>query len=212
MEELSSSDPNNIISLLSSPVGLVLNTDIIIVESDKSAEEASKLMKDRNARCVLASHKGEVVGLVSKTDILFKVLSQDRNPSKVKLREIMTSPVLAIDPKTTVKEALSIMDKHLVRQVMVHAYSAVLGMVTREAIYQKLETISISSEDTALQGTPVCLIDTKSIAYMKDPNLANLKCPYCESPFDTKEGLSKHIDRLHGGAGVLEGDVRRMFE
>jgi signal-transduction protein with cAMP-binding, CBS, and nucleotidyltransferase domain len=212
MEELSSSDPNNIISLLSSPVGLVLNTDIIIVESDKSAEEASKLMKDRNARCVLASHKGEVVGIVSKTDILFKVLSQDRNPSKVKLREIMTSPVLAIDPKTTVKEALSIMDKHLVRQVMVHAYSAVLGMVTREGIYQKLETISISSEDTALQGTPVCLIDTKSIAYMKDPNLANLKCPYCESPFDTKEGLSKHIDRLHGGAGVLEGDVRRMFE
>jgi signal-transduction protein with cAMP-binding, CBS, and nucleotidyltransferase domain len=212
MEELSSSDPNNIISLLSSPVGSVLNTDIIIVESDKSAEEASKLMKDRNARCVLASHKGEVVGIVSKTDILFKVLSQDRNPSKVKLREIMTSPVLAIDPKTTVKEALSIMDKHLVRQVMVHAYSAVLGMVTREGIYQKLETISISSEDTALQGTPVCLIDTKSIAYMKDPNLANLKCPYCESPFDTKEGLSKHIDRLHGGAGVLEGDVRRMFE
>jgi signal-transduction protein with cAMP-binding, CBS, and nucleotidyltransferase domain len=212
MEELSSSDPNSIVSLLSSPVGFVLNTDIIIVESDKSAEEASKLMKDRNARCVLASHKGEVVGIVSKTDILFKVLSQDRNPSKVKLREIMTSPVLAIDPKTTVKEALSIMDKHLVRQVMVHAYSAVLGMVTRERIYQKLETISLSSEDTALQGTPVCLIDTKSIAYMKDPNLANLKCPYCESPFDTKEGLSKHIDRLHGGAGILEGDVRRMFE
>lgn len=212
MEELSSGDPNNIISLLSSPVGFVLNTDIIIVESDKSAEEASKLMKERNARCVLASHKGEVVGIVSKTDILFKVLSQDRNPAKVKLREIMTSPVLAIDPKTTVKEALSIMDKHLVRQVMVHAYSAVLGMVTRERIYQKLETISLSSEDTALQGTPVCLIDTKSIAYMKDPDLANLKCPYCESPFDTKEGLSKHIDRLHGGAGILEGDVRRMFE
>ena len=212
MEEHSSTDPNNILSLLSSSVGLVLDTDIIIVEGDKSAEEASKLMKDRNARCVLASHKGEVVGIVSKTDILFKVLSQDRNPAKVKIREIMTSPVLAIDPNTTVKEALSVMDKHLVRQVMVHAYSAVLGMVTREGIYQKLETISISSEDTAMEGTPVCLIDTKSIAYMKDTSLANLRCPYCESPFDTKEGLSKHIDRLHGGAGVLEGDVRRMFE
>jgi len=212
MEEHSSTDPNNILSLLSSSVGLVLDTDIIIVEGDKSAEEASKLMKDRNARCVLASHKGEVVGIVSKTDILFKVLSQDRNPAKVKLREIMTSPVLAIASNTTVKEALSVMDKHLVRQVMVHAYSAVLGMVTREGIYQKLETISISSEDTAMQGTPVCLIDTRSIAYMKDTGLANLRCPYCESPFDTKEGLSKHIDRLHGGAGVLEGDVRRMFE
>src|ERR671932_721781 len=174
MEELSSSDPNNIISLLSSPVGFVLNTDIIIVESDKSAEEASKLMKDRNARCVLASHKGEVVGIVSKTDILFKVLSQDRNHGKVRLREIMTSPVLAVEPSTTVKEALSIMDKRHVRQVMVHAYSAVLGMVTREAIYQKLETISVSSEDAAIQGMPVCIIDTRSIAYVKDANKPNL--------------------------------------
>jgi uncharacterized C2H2 Zn-finger protein len=39
-----------------------------------------------------------------------------------------------------------------------------------------------------------------------------LTCPYCGSPFDTKEGLSKHIDRLHGESGILEGDMRRMFE
>jgi signal-transduction protein with cAMP-binding, CBS, and nucleotidyltransferase domain len=212
MEEYSFDTPNNILSFLSSPVGLVLDTDIILIESDKSVEEGSKLMRDRNARCVLASHKGEAVGIVSKTDILFKVLSKDRNPAKVKLREIMTSPVIAITPSTTIKEALSIMDKHTVRQVMVHAYSAVLGMVTRERIYKKLEEISLSSEETALQGTPVCIIDTRSIGYVKDSSLAKLRCPYCESPFDTKEGLSKHIDRLHEGAGALEGDVRRIFE
>jgi aspartate carbamoyltransferase regulatory subunit len=124
----------------------------------------------------------------------------------------MSSPVLAVTPNTTVQDALSIMDKRHVRQVMVHAYSAVLGMVTREAIYQKLETISVSSEDAALRGMPACIIDTRSIAYLKDVKKPSLKCPYCESPFDTKEGLSKHIDRLHGGAGILEGDVRHMFE
>ena len=211
-EQTSAAVPDNINSLLSSPIGTVLTTDLIILESDKTAKEAYQFMEEKKARCVLASHKGEVVGIVSKTDILFKVLSQDRNPGKVRLREIMTSPVLAVEPSTTVKEALSIMDKRHVRQVMVHAYSAVLGMVTREAIYQKLETISVSSEDAAIQGMPVCIIDTRSIAYVKDANKPNLKCPYCESPFDTKEGLSKHIDRLHGGAGVLEGDVRHMFE
>ena len=77
--------------------------------------EAIKLMKDRNARSVLVSHHGEVIGIVSKTDILFKVMSQGRNPSRVKLREIMTSPVLAVNPQATVQEALSIMDKHMVR-------------------------------------------------------------------------------------------------
>jgi CBS domain-containing protein len=211
-EQTSAHAPDNINSLLLSPIGAVLNTDLIILESDKFAKEAYEFMEERNARCVLASHKGEVVGIVSKTDILFKVLGQDRNPGKVKLREIMSSPVLAVEPTTTVKEALSIMDKRHVRQVMVHAYSAVLGMVTREAIYEKLEAISVSSEDAVLQGTPMCIIDTKSITYLKDAIKSNFKCPYCESPFDTKESLSKHIDRLHGESGVLEGDVRHMFE
>jgi CBS domain-containing protein len=211
-EQSSAHAPDNINSLLLSPIGTVLSTDLIILESDNSAKEAYEFMEERNARCVLASHKGEVVGIVSKTDILFKVLGQDRNPAKVKLREIMSSPVLAVEPTTTVKEALSVMDKRRVRQVMVHAYSAVLGMVTREAIYERLEAISVSSEDAVLQGTPMCIIDTKSITYLKDASNSRFKCPYCESPFDTKESLSKHIDRLHGESGVLEGDVRHMFE
>ena len=34
-------------------------------------------------------------------------------------------------------------------------------------------------------------------------------CPYCESIFEDKESLSKHIDRIHGDSGVLEGSTKR---
>lgn len=39
-----------------------------------------------------------------------------------------------------------------------------------------------------------------------DPKSA---CPYCNSEFDNKNDLSKHIDRVHHGSGILEGDTRR---
>jgi CBS domain-containing protein len=204
--------PESIPSLMSSTVGIIMNSDAIILESDRFVAEAITLTKERNQRSVLASHKGEVVGLVSKTDILYKIIAEGRNPSKVRLREIMTSPVLAVDPHTTVREALSIMNKRNVRQLMVHAYSAVLGIVSREEVSRMVEKIALAMEGTALEGTPVCIIDQKTITYVRDTSRAKLTCPYCESPFDTKEGLSKHIDRLHGESGVLEGDVRRMFE
>jgi CBS domain-containing protein len=197
---------------LSSPVGIALNNDIIILESDSFADQAVKLMKERNQRCVIASHKGEAVGIVSKTDILNKVISEGRNPGKVRLREIMSSPVFAVDPQTSVEKALSIMKTRNVKQVMVHAYSAVLGIVYIEDIYKMMESLTLSTGSTALQGSPACIIDTKDITYVKDPNKIKFGCPYCGSPFDTKEALSKHIDRLHEEAGVLEGDVRRMFE
>lgn len=189
--------PANTTSLLSSPIELILNTNVIILESDSLANEAITLMKERNARSVLVSHDGEVIGIVSKTDILFKVMSLGRNPAKVKLREIMNSPVLALDPKATVQEALSIMDKHVIRQIIVSSNAAVLGTVARDDIFEKIQMATISAADTAIRGTPVCIINPKAIVYMKDTGTAKLICPYCESSFDSKEALSMHIGSHH---------------
>ncbi len=36
-----------------------------------------------------------------------------------------------------------------------------------------------------------------------------LRCPYCSSGFRDKEELSRHIDRIHLGSGLLEGDARK---
>lgn len=35
-------------------------------------------------------------------------------------------------------------------------------------------------------------------------------CPYCNSRFDSKEILSQHIDKIHHGMGLLQGDTRRF--
>lgn len=206
-----SSGPD-ITSLLSLPIEHFINMNVAIMEGDKAVDTALDAMKEKNVRSVLVSHQGEVVGIVSKTDILFKVMSQGRNPGKVKLREIMTSPVLAVDPKNTVQDTLSMMDKHVVRQLIVSSQSAVLGMVYRDDIFERIHMSTMSTADAALKGTPVCIINPKAIAYVRDTTSAKVVCPYCELPYDSKEALSKHIDRLHTGAGVLEGDVRRTFE
>jgi|TARA_B100000029_G_scaffold512505_1_gene609325 uncharacterized C2H2 Zn-finger protein len=35
------------------------------------------------------------------------------------------------------------------------------------------------------------------------------KCPYCDSEFESNDDLSKHIDRIHGDSGLLEGTRRK---
>lgn len=40
--------------------------------------------------------------------------------------------------------------------------------------------------------------------------MSKIACPYCESLFDDKDELSKHIDRIHHGSGILEGDTRSL--
>ena len=36
----------------------------------------------------------------------------------------------------------------------------------------------------------------------------NVKCPYCQSEFEDKEVLSYHIDKIHIGPGLLEGNFK----
>jgi uncharacterized C2H2 Zn-finger protein len=36
-----------------------------------------------------------------------------------------------------------------------------------------------------------------------------VRCPYCDSTFPDKAALSKHIDQVHIGKGLLEGDRRK---
>ncbi|MEM2761000.1 MAG: CBS domain-containing protein [Nitrososphaerales archaeon] len=205
-------EQTNIDAILNMPLENILSIDVLIMESDKTAADATAKMKEKDARSVLVTHSGEAIGIVSKTDILFKVMAQGKNPAKVKLREIMSSPVISLSPKSTVGEALAIMDKHVVRQIIVSAGSSVIGMVNREGIFEQIHRATLSASAAAISGTPVCIINPKAIVYIKDVNQSKLACPYCGSPFDDKEVLSKHIDRIHSGSGVLEGDVRRMFE
>jgi len=173
--------PDDISALLSSPIEHFVNTNVAILEGDRFTNQALDLMKEKDVRTVLVSHIGEVVGIVSKTDILFKVMSRGRNPGKVKLREIMTSPVLAVDPHNTVQETLSIMDKHVVRQVIVSSHSAVLGMVSRDDIFEKIHMATVSTAHTAIKGTPVCIINPKAIVYMRDTSALQSLCVHIVS-------------------------------
>jgi uncharacterized C2H2 Zn-finger protein len=40
--------------------------------------------------------------------------------------------------------------------------------------------------------------------------MSDIACPYCESIFESNANLSKHIDRIHHGSGLLEGDTRKF--
>lgn len=35
-------------------------------------------------------------------------------------------------------------------------------------------------------------------------------CPYCSSLFQDRKEMSRHIDRIHNGSGLLEGNTSRQ--
>ena len=203
------SSASDVGALLDIHIDKIMETDAVIMEGEKTVLDAINQMQEKNAKVVLISHQGEAIGIVSKSDILFKVAAKNLPLNKVKLREIMTSPVYSLPPHSTLQEALNYMDKYEIKQIIVSTGSAILGVLKRASIYENVQKASMSSMDSLTEGAPMCIINPNAVKYVKDLSTAKAVCPYCDSPFDDKNTLSKHIDRLHGGAGLLEGDTRQ---
>jgi CBS domain-containing protein len=204
------SSASDVGALLAMPIDKIMETDAVIMEGDKTVLDAINQMQEKNAKVVLVSHQGEAIGIVSKSDILFKAAAKNLSLNKVKLREIMSSPVYSLPPHSTLQDALNYMDKYDIKQIIVSTGSTILGIMNRASIYENLQKASISTVESLTEGAPMCIINPNAVKYVKDLSTAKAVCPYCESPFDDKNSLSKHIDRLHGGAGLLEGDTRQF--
>jgi len=50
--------PDDISSLLSTPIEHYIDTNVVILESDKFTDEALNLMKEKGIRSILVSHLG----------------------------------------------------------------------------------------------------------------------------------------------------------
>jgi hypothetical protein len=67
----------------------------------------------------LASMRSPIEGIVTGRDILYRVVVDKKDPLKVTLGEIMSSPIIAVDEQLLVKDAISLMRGQQIRRLLV---------------------------------------------------------------------------------------------
>ena len=150
------------------PVSFAMNSNVIILEQSRTVADAITAMKDNLVRSILVSDHGEqVIGLVSKTDVLFKVVAIHKSPAKIQIKEVMSAPVISIPPEMSIVDALSVMEKHIIRQLVVTTSNSVLGIVSRDDIMTKMEKAAMETinadncDDIVVYTEPLCINPTK---------------------------------------------------
>jgi signal-transduction protein with cAMP-binding, CBS, and nucleotidyltransferase domain len=172
----------------------IAETDFFVLDESVCVADAARAMREKGVLSVLVSRTVEMqpVGIVTERDILYRVVAEHRSPFKIILKDVMSSPLLTVDESTLVKDAVVLMRKNGIRRMPVTKEGKIAGMLT-------LTSIVGNSHEKRME-----LIDVELPAA-----ISKAVCPYCQSRFDNNEDLSKHIDRLHLGSGLLEGDLRQ---
>ena len=97
----------------------LMSKDIAIISQEDGVFSAANIMSKRNISCVVAvDNKEEVAGILTERDILRKIVREGKDPKIVKVREIMSSPIVSVSPQDNFLTLCDLMNKKKIRKIM----------------------------------------------------------------------------------------------
>ena len=189
-------------------------SEFITLDEDTVVADAAKVMRDKDTSCILIVSKDskEPIGIVTERDMLYRVLAENLGPYKVTLKKIMSIPLITIDHQSSVVDAVSLMRSKHIRRLVVTKNQTGDSSDTSSSNNDRKQVIGIVSLVSITGNSPSNNIDLAELEVSPDiVQKQNIKivCPYCQSRFQTTAEMSKHIDQIHIGKGLLEGDLRQ---
>jgi CBS domain-containing protein len=101
----------------------IMSTKLERIDVAKNAQEAAKKMNDKRISSLLVvdgdSKSEEPMGIVTERDLVIRVCAAGTNSKDVGIREIMSSPIVTVEPDATVETAAELMLSNKVRHLLV---------------------------------------------------------------------------------------------
>ena len=122
------------------------------VDPDLTVTAAAAIIAKRSEECLIAAKDELVVGIVTSTDIIEKVMAVGADPAKVYVRDIMSTPVITVNVTATIKQAAEKMSDYGVRKLpVVDEAGALAGVVTSLELARWLARVN-DFQDPALNA------------------------------------------------------------
>ena len=124
--------------------------DVIQVRSTDSVLSVVTLLAERRIGCVPVVDDGQVVGIFSERDLVYRVATEGAAALERPVSDVMTAPAITIDDQTPVMSGLSLMTKRCIRHLPVVVDGELIGLISIGDLV-KFRIDRIESEAAALR-------------------------------------------------------------
>jgi len=138
----------------------VMVREVITIDSEQSAKNAARLMAKFGISGLVVLREEELVGILTERDILTRVVASGQNPENITVKEIMTEPIIVVNPMMPLDKAVGIMFQEKIKK---------LPVVTK--VEENLRLVGILSLTDIARIHPKLLEDIRTLAQMNDPTL-----------------------------------------
>ena len=107
----------------------VMISDLATLDASTSIRDAAKLMDEKDIGCIIVTKNQLPIGILTERDFVKRIAAKEKLLT-TSLEEVMSSPLIEIDPNETVWEAAQIMKTNNIHKLPVKKDNQIIGIVT----------------------------------------------------------------------------------
>lgn len=112
----------------------VMTKPVIKIGYNKSIREAAKVMAKNRVGSIIVVKDNKPIGIITETDMNKKIIAAGKDPKKLKVKDVMSSPILFSSPKDDIVVTVEKMKKHRIKRIPVLEKGKVVGVITNTDI------------------------------------------------------------------------------
>jgi isocitrate dehydrogenase len=122
-------------------VASVMKKPVARIPATATVAEAIHRMHERGISSILVEPQGpgRPYGIMTKRDVLSKVVAPGKDPEKLRVADLMSSPVITVPPTTSLRECSALMLEKDIRRLLVAQGGEIIGVVSDTDIFAAVE-------------------------------------------------------------------------
>ena len=108
----------------------VMAREPMMIDCNRTVKETAIAMDRSGHGCLLVTSAGKVIGIVTERDLVRRALTKGGTMSRAKIKNIMSAPLIVVDPEASIEQAAKVMAHHKVRRLPVVGKNGLTGLIT----------------------------------------------------------------------------------
>ena len=129
---------------------VLMQTTMETIASERTVLEATQTMAEKRIGSLLVLEAGDMVGIVTETDVVRKVIVAGLPARRTSVGAVMNAPLIQIDINDTAREASRLMAEKRIRHLAVTEDNKVVGLLS---VRDLVKVVSIRDEPRFLHNT-----------------------------------------------------------
>lgn len=135
-----------------SVVGDVMSSPAVNVDGETNVRDSALLMTEKGIGSLIVMERGSAVGIVTKRDMMQKMVSLCLDPCETKIRDIMSSPLITAHKEMGILAAMRKMRENMITQLVVMDGEKLEGIISERDVIKAVSYAALASFKPLMRG------------------------------------------------------------